>query len=68
MRPSFGARQTSYGCLYRVYIENSVPDEQVASTDSDYIDDPSRPLKRFLASPSRREHRENREEFFQLLP
>lgn len=49
MRPSFGARQTSYGCLYRVYIESSVPGEQVASTDSDYIDDPSRPLKRFSA-------------------
>lgn len=68
MRPSFGARQTSYGCLYRVYIESSVPGEQVASTDSDYIDDPSRPLKRFSAPPSRREGRENREGFSQLLP
>jgi len=45
------ARQTSYGCLYRVYIESSVPGKQVASTESDYIDDPSRSLKRFSAPP-----------------
>lgn len=44
--------------LHRVYIErererkrvSSVPDEQVASTDSDYTDDPSRPLKRLFGS------------------
>jgi len=65
------ARQTSYGCLYRVYIESSVPGKQVASTESDYIDDPSRPLKRFSAPPSRidyQEGRENQEGFSQLLP
>lgn len=39
--------QRSSNIVHRVYIESSVPDEQVASTDSDYIDDPLRPLKRF---------------------
>lgn len=40
----------SSNILHRIYIESSVPDEQVASTDSDYIDDPLKPLKRFLVS------------------
>lgn len=38
----------SSNILHRVYIESTVPDEQVASTNSDYIDDPLKPLKRFL--------------------
>lgn len=63
MRPSFGARQTSYGCLYRVYIESSVPGKQVVLIDSDYIDDPSKPLKCFSAPPSRWKGRENRKDF-----
>ena len=51
MRPSFVLVKHPMD----VYIESisRVPGKQVASTEFDYIDDPSRPLKCFSASPSR---------------